>query len=153
MFPSRHQCVTQSCLKVLGSATLHQPIEVKIKMLPVLAKYVNVTKYDAKTRAVAGQVVTQVASDIHSIRCSGHVQVAASFNGPNTAIFNALNWLPAEPSAFVREAVFRKMLTLINLLGNKASPVLSIWCSSQLFRLVERTAFSGILWIFYTSTW
>ena len=51
--------------------------------------------------------------------------MSASLYGPDTAFHNALNYMLAESSVLVREALFRKMLTLLNLLGAKVD--LSLW--------------------------
>ena len=46
-------------------------------------------------------------------------QVCASIYGPDDAVFNTLNWLMEDTSVLVRESLFHKMISLIQLLGAK----------------------------------
>eukprot|EP00210_Caulerpa_lentillifera_P009509 g9068.t1 len=105
LFPSRNEILTQSCLTTLSAASLHQSVSPRLKILHSVAEYVNPQFHNSKTRAVAGECVTQITSSIY---------------GPDTAILNTLSWLIEEESIVVRETLFRYMLSLINLLGAKA---------------------------------
>lgn len=92
-------------MTALSGASLHQSVSFRLKILQSVAEYVNPEFHNSKTRATAGECVTQITSSIH---------------GPDTALFNTLSWLIQEPSIIVRDALFRYMLSLINLLGAKA---------------------------------
>lgn len=45
----------------MGTSALQRPLEVRSKTMLFLAKYVDPTQNEAKTRAIAGQAVIQVS--------------------------------------------------------------------------------------------